>query len=182
MFGTNIEHLLIKLITMKLRLSLFLTILSVSTLSICAQTKGTLPVLNLTDLNGKTVSSADIKKDEKITIISFWATWCPPCKKELNNISEEYTDWQKKYNLKVVAISIDDIKSSNKIKPYMDEHHWNFQVLLDISQDLKRALNIQNVPFTLLLDKNGKIVYTRSGYTEGDEAILEEEIQKISKN
>ncbi|MCS6818459.1 MAG: TlpA family protein disulfide reductase, partial [Chitinophagales bacterium] len=55
---------------------------------------------------------------------------------------------------------------------------WEFDVLLDPNQDLKRELNIQTIPFTLLLDKKGKIVYTHTGYIEGDELVLEEEIKK----
>ncbi len=140
-----------------------------------------LPSVNLTDLKGQTYKSSDIAKDGKVTVISFWATWCVPCKKELNTINELYEDWQSKYDMKLVAISIDDSRSSTKVKPYMDGQRWEFDVLLDINQDFKRALNIQSVPYTLLLDKNGKIVYQHSGYVDGDEIILEEEIMKLSK-
>jgi cytochrome c biogenesis protein CcmG/thiol:disulfide interchange protein DsbE len=140
-----------------------------------------LPSVNLTDLKGQPYKSSDIAKDGKVTVISFWATWCVPCKKELNTINEVYEEWQKKYDMKLVAISIDDSRSSTKVKPYMDGQRWEFDVLLDVNQDFKRALNIQSVPFTLLLDKNGKIVYQHSGYVDGDEIILEEEIQKLSK-
>jgi len=140
-----------------------------------------LPLVNLTDLKGQPYKSSDIAKDGKVTVISFWATWCVPCKKELNTINEVYEEWQKKYDMKLVAISIDDSRSSTKVKPYMDGQRWEFDVLLDVNQDFKRALNIQSVPFTLLLDKTGKIVYQHSGYVDGDEIILEEEIQKLSK-
>ena len=92
-----------------------------------------------------------------------------------------YEDWQKKYDMKLIAVSIDDSRSSTKVRPYADGQRWDFTILLDVNQDFKRALNIQNVPFTLLIDKTGKIVYTHSGYVEGDETILEEEIQKLSK-
>jgi cytochrome c biogenesis protein CcmG/thiol:disulfide interchange protein DsbE len=140
-----------------------------------------LPSINLTDLKGKTYNSLDITKDNKITVISFWATWCVPCKKELNTINEVYEEWQKKYDMKLVAISIDDSRSATKVKPYIDGQRWEFDVLLDINQDFKRALNIQSVPFTILLDQNGKIVYSHSGYVEGDESVLEEEIIKLTK-
>jgi peroxiredoxin len=104
-----------------------------------------------------------------------------PCKKELNTINEVYEEWQKKYDMKLVAISIDDSRSATKVKPYIDGQRWEFDVLLDINQDFKRALNIQSVPFTILLDQNGKIVYSHSGYVEGDESVLEEEIIKLTK-
>lgn len=141
----------------------------------------TLPDLTLTDMNGKQVNVADLGKTGKITVLDFWATWCVPCKKELNNINDLYDDWKKKYNVAVVAVSIDDSRSSTKVKPYAEGQRWTYDVLLDVNQDLKRQLNIQSVPFTVLIDQNGKIVYTHSGYTEGDENILEDAIAALKK-
>jgi cytochrome c biogenesis protein CcmG/thiol:disulfide interchange protein DsbE len=143
--------------------------------------ESSLPNVTLNDMNGKQVNIADLGKTGKITVLDFWATWCVPCKKELNNISDIYDDWQKKYNVSVVAVSIDDSRSTTKVKPYAEGQRWAFDILLDVNQDLKRQLNIQSVPFTLLVDQNGKIVYSHSGYTEGDESILEEEIGKLKK-
>lgn len=141
----------------------------------------TLPSVLLSDMNGKKVNVADYPASGKITILSFWATWCVPCKKELNNMRELYDDWKKKYNVQVVAVSIDDSRNASKVKPYIEGQRLPYEVLLDVNQDLKRALNIQSVPFTLLADSNGKIVYSHSGYVDGDEYILEEEIEKLTK-
>jgi thiol-disulfide isomerase/thioredoxin len=132
-------------------------------------------------MNGKKVNVADYGKSGKITILSFWATWCIPCKKELANMAELQEDWAKKYNTQIVAVSIDDSRNTTKVKPYVDGQRWEYEVLLDVNQDLKRNLNIPSVPFTILVDSEGKIVYTHSGYTEGDEYVLEEQIQKIKK-
>ena len=141
----------------------------------------TLPSITLPDMNGKKVNVADYGKSGKITILSFWATWCIPCKKELANMAELQEDWAKKYNTQIVAVSIDDSRDTTKVKPYVDGQRWEYEVLLDVNQDLKRNLNIPSVPFTILVDSEGKIVYTHSGYTEGDEYVLEEQIQKIKK-
>lgn len=141
----------------------------------------TLPSITLLDMNGKKVNVADYGKSGKITILSFWATWCIPCKKELANMAELQEDWAKKYNTQIVAVSIDDSRNTTKVKPYVDGQRWEYEVLLDVNQDLKRNLNIPSVPFTILVDSEGKIVYTHSGYTEGDEYVLEEQIQKIKK-
>ena len=140
----------------------------------------TLPAVTLSDVNGKKVNVQDLGKTGKVTVLDFWATWCIPCKKELNNISEVYEDWQKKYNVNIVAVSIDDSRSAPKVKPYVDGQRWTYDVLLDVNQDLKRQLNIQTVPFTLVLDQNGKIIYEHSGYTEGDENILEDAIAGLA--
>ena len=140
----------------------------------------TLPNVTLTDINGKKVNVQDLSKSGKIIVLDFWATWCIPCKKELNNINEVYDDWQKKYNVAVVAVSIDDSRSAPKVKPYVDGQRWSYDVLLDVNQDLKRELNIQSVPFTVVLDQTGKIVYSHSGYTEGDENILEDALAGLA--
>ena len=140
-----------------------------------------LPAVTLADVNGKQINVANYGKSGKITILSFWATWCIPCKKELINMSDLYDDWKKKYNLQIVAVSIDDSRNSTKVKPYVEGQRWTYDVLLDVNQDLKRELNIQTVPFMVIVDASGKIVFTHSGYVEGDEYVLEEEIQKLTK-
>jgi cytochrome c biogenesis protein CcmG/thiol:disulfide interchange protein DsbE len=139
-----------------------------------------LPEVSLNDVNGKKINVADYGKSGKVTVLSFWATWCIPCKKELTNVAELYEEWQKKYNVQVVAVSIDDSRSAGKVKPYVESQRWTYEVLLDMNQDLKRALNIQSVPFTVVVDANGKVVSTHSGYVEGDEFVLEEELQKLA--
>jgi peroxiredoxin len=140
-----------------------------------------LPSITLNDMNGKQVNVADLGKTGKITVLDFWATWCVPCKKELNNINDIYDDWKKKYDVSVVAVSVDDSRSVSKIKPYADGQRWSYDILLDVNQDLYRKLGVLSVPFTLVLDQTGKIVYTHSGYTEGDENILEETIAALAK-
>lgn len=147
-----------------------------------AQSKGQkLPSIEIKDLSGSAVDISKYSDNNKLTIISFWATWCTPCKKELNNISEIYEEWVDEYGVELVAISIDDSRSTSKVKTYINGQGWDFDVLLDSNSDLKRALNFQTVPFTLLLDQEGKIVYRHTGYVEGDEYILEDEIAKLTR-
>ncbi len=173
---------------MKKTFALFVVLLSLS--AVFAQTpkvvekfmgEKTLPAITLSDVNGKQINVADYGRSGKITVLSFWATWCVPCKKELTNIAEIYDDWKKKYNVQIVAVSIDDSRSSTKVKPTVEGQRWEYEVLLDANQDLKRQLNIQSVPFTVVVDATGKIAFTHSGYVDGDEFVLEEELQKLSK-
>lgn len=139
----------------------------------------TMPSMMLKDMNGKAINMSDYSKSGKITIISFWATWCSPCKKELNNINEVYDDWKNKYDLVLVAVCTDNARNVQKVKPYVDGQGWEYDIIMDVNQDFQRALNIVQIPHTFLLDKNGKVVYQHSGYVEGDEYALEERIKAL---
>jgi peroxiredoxin len=158
----------------------FLILLTVNVL-LAQDQKQTLPDLNLKDVNGKVVNVKDYSKKGKIVIISFWATWCTPCKKELNNINELYEEWKTKYDIIVVAVSIDNARNVMKVKPYVDGQAWPFDVLLDVNSDMMRAMNVVNPPHTFLLNKDGNIVYSHTGYLEGDEFSLEEKIKALVK-
>lgn len=145
------------------------------------QAQDALPEVTINNLDGKKVNVADFAKDGKITVFSFWATWCSPCKKELNNLVDLYDEWRDEMDIEVIAVSIDDQRNVAKIKPYVDGQGWDYTVLLDTNQELMRALNIQNVPFTLVVDANGEVVYKHSGYVEGDEYELEDKIFELAE-
>ena len=115
-----------------------------------------------------------------VTLISFWATWCSPCKKELNTINEVYQDWQDETGVTLVAVSIDDSKTKNNVPIYVNGKGWEYVVLMDPNGDLKRAMGVNNVPHTFLVNKEGKIVYSHNNYAAGDEEILYDEILKLS--
>lgn len=139
----------------------------------------TMPSIVLKDMNGKPKDMSDYSKNGKITVISFWATWCSPCKKELNNINELYDDWKNKYDLVIVAVNTDNARNTQKVKPYVDGQGWEYDIIMDVNQDFQRALNIVQIPHTFLLDQNGQVVYQHSGYVEGDELALEEKIKAL---
>ncbi len=140
-----------------------------------------LPDLTLYDINGNKVNIADYAKDGKIQVFSFWATWCVPCKEELNNIAEIYEEWKTDYDVEIIAVSIDDAKTKANVKAYAEGQGWTFTVLLDTNKDLQRLLSGQSVPFTVISDKSGNIVDKHTGYIEGDEYELEDKIAKLSK-
>jgi len=141
----------------------------------------TIAKVNVKTLKGKTISTSTFKNDGKPMVISFWATWCSPCKKELNAINEVYEDWIEETGVKLIAISIDDARNKHKVKPYVDSKAWDFEVYLDENQDFKRAMNVNNVPYTFLVDGNGKIVYEHNNYVPGDEDELFEKIKALVK-
>ena len=140
-----------------------------------------LPNINLKDLNGVTKNLSKFSNNGNPIIISFWATWCKPCKAELNTIAEEYDDWTDETGVKLIAVSIDDARSSTRVEPYINAQGQEYLVLLDPNGDLKRAMNVNNVPHTFLVDGNGKIVWDHNNYSPGDEEELYEELVKISK-
>ena len=140
-----------------------------------------LPSVTLKDINGKTVNTAELQNDGKPFIIDFFATWCKPCNRELDAISEVYEDWQEETGVKLFAISIDVAQNVNKVKPLVDNHGWEYDVLLDPNSDLKRALGIQMIPYTLVCDGEGNIVYKHNGYTDGAERELIEKVRELIK-
>jgi thiol-disulfide isomerase/thioredoxin len=162
--------------TKKLLLILFLAIFTnVQT------TLAQLPAVTLKTMDGKTVRTDTLSNDGKPFIIDFFATWCKPCNRELDAIAEVYEDWQEETGVKIFAISIDQAQNINKVKPLVNNHGWEYDVLLDPNGDLKRALGIQMIPFVLICDGKGKIVYKHSGYTDGAETELIDKVRELIK-
>lgn len=140
-------------------------------------TTSELPDISLKNIDGEDINFSDYGKNGKITIISFWATWCKPCIRELKNVSDLLDEWIEEYDVEMVAVSVDDTRNIAKVKPFVAGRGWDFQVLLDPNGDLQRAMNVVNPPVTFLVDKDGKIIYTHVGYVDGDEYELEEKIK-----
>ncbi len=140
-----------------------------------------LPQATVKTPEGKQVSTAEISNQGKPMVVSMWATWCKPCIRELSTIKDSYADWQAETGVKVVAISIDDARNSAKVGPFVQGEGWEYEVYIDENGDLKRLLNVNTIPHTFLLDGNGNIVWQHNGYASGDEDILYELIQKLSR-
>ena len=140
-----------------------------------------LPAVTLKTIDGKTVSVDTLSNNGKPFIIDFFATWCKPCNRELDAIAEVYEEWQKETGVKIFAISVDQAQNIQKVKPLVDNHGWEYDVLLDPNSDLKRALGIQAIPYVLVCDGEGKIVYKHMGYTDGEENELIEKVKEAAK-
>ena len=139
-----------------------------------------LPKVTLKDIEGKTVQTDTIANNCNPLIVAFFATWCKPCDRELKSIDEVYDDWQRETGVRIVAVSIDQAQNINKVKPLVDQNGWRDEVLLDPNGELRRALGIQSVPYTILLDGNGKIVYKHNGYTDGAEFELYKKVKEVA--
>ena len=145
------------------------------------EAKAQLPAVTLKTINGTEVRTDTLSNGGKPFIIDFFATWCKPCNRELDAISEVYEEWQEKTGVKIIAISIDQAQNINKVKPLVSNHGWEYEVLLDPNSEFKRALGCQMIPYTLIVNGKGEIVYKHNGYTDGAETELIEKVRELLK-
>lgn len=138
-----------------------------------------LPEAMVEDINGIRSSTTALENDGAPMIISFWATWCKPCLKELAAIEEVYEDWVDETGVKLIAISVDDSRSAPRVRSFVLGSGWEYEVYLDKNGDFKRAMNVVNIPHTFLLDGEGNIVYQHTSYAPGDEDDLYEKILEL---
>ena len=131
--------------------------------------------------SGKKVAFNQCFEKGKVTIVSFWATWCVPCKKEIKNIREQLPEWKKEADFNFMTVSIDESRTEGLVKSYVKSQGGEFPTFIDHNSDLKRSLNFQNVPFTIIIDKKGKIAFIHSGYEEGGEQEVFEKVLELSK-
>lgn len=143
--------------------------------------QNSLPSVNLKNLKGEQINTSSISNDGKPIVVSFWATWCKPCILELMTINDEYQDWQEETGVKLYAISIDDSRTMNKVAPFVNGKGWEYEVLLDSNGDFKRAMNVNNVPHTFLLNGNGEIVHQHNSFAPGDEQELYNKIVELTE-
>ena len=145
----------------------------------CTSLYAQLPSVKLKTLDGKTIDTSTLSNDGKPFVISFFATWCKPCNRELKAIHEQYEEWQEETGMKVVAISIDQAQNIHKVKPLVDAEEWEYEVLLDPNSEFRRAMGVQMIPHVFIIGGDGKIVESRSGYTDGGEEHLIEKIREL---
>ncbi len=136
-------------------------------------TYAALPDVTLKDINGKEVKIADLSRSGKPIIISFFATWCKPCIRELKAIHELYPDWQDETGVEMYIVSIDEGQDVQRVAPMVNGFGWEYKVLLDPNGTFKRAMNVQNIPHLFVIDSKGKTVYNHVGYTDGGETEIE---------
>lgn len=130
-------------------------------------------------LDGQSVQTSVINNNGKPVIVSFWATWCKPCNRELDAIKDLYDEWQDETGVKLVAISIDDARSAARVKPWVDGKDWPYEVYLDQNKDFARAMNVVNVPHTFIINGEGEIVWQHTSYQDGGEEELIEKVREL---
>lgn len=139
-----------------------------------------LPQTQVKDTKGRSVNTASLSNDGKPFVISFFATWCKPCLRELRAIADVYDDWRDETGMKLFLVSIDDAQNTSKVRPMVDAEGWDYDVLLDPNSDFFRAMGLQAVPHVMVVDGDGRIVHSHSGYTDGAETELIEIIRGLN--
>jgi len=145
-----------------------------------AYSQNSLPKIDVATPTGETVNTSTFTNNGKPMVISFWATWCKPCMRELDAIAEVYEDWQEELGIKLIAVSIDDSRNSGKVGPLSITKGWDYEIYIDMNQDFKRALGVNNIPHTFVIDGKGNIVWQHTGYALGDEDELFEILEKVA--
>ncbi|MBR6193835.1 MAG: TlpA family protein disulfide reductase [Prevotella sp.] len=145
------------------------------------RTSAQLPGVTVKDLSGRSVQTDTLSNGGRPLIIDFFATWCKPCNRELDAISEVYDEWREETGVRLIAVSIDQAQNVHKVKPLVDNHGWEYDVLIDANGDFKRALGIQMIPYVLIVDGQGNIAYKHNGYTDGAEQELIAKVRELIK-
>jgi thiol-disulfide isomerase/thioredoxin len=126
-----------------------------------------LPKTQIKELySGKKIAFNEIFEKNKVTLISFWGTWCVPGKREVRTIAGNMADWKKQADFNYIAIAIDQ-HNEDLARKYARAHGWSFPCYIDPNSDLKRPLNFLALPFIMIIDKRGKVVFTHTGYDDG---------------
>lgn len=141
-----------------------------------------LPTTQIKDLkSGKKVTFNKVVEPGKVTVINVWATWCASCKKEIKNYVLKMPEWKKEVDFDYLTISIDEVRAEGVARGYAISQGWEFPCYIDVNADLKRSLNFQSCPYTLIIDQLGKVVYTHIGYEEGGENDIFERVKQLTK-
>ncbi len=141
-----------------------------------------LPTTQIKELkSNKKVAFNEIFEPGKVTVVNIWATWCVSCKKEIKNYSLKMPEWKKDVDFNYLTISIDEVRAEGVARSYAISQGWEFPCYIDVKADLKRSLNFQSCPYTIIIDQHGKIVYTHIGYEEGGENSIFEKVKEIAK-
>jgi len=136
-----------------------------------------LPDLSVRLLDGKQVRLSELLEECPL-LVSFWATWCAPCKKEMIFLEK----FHQKYNensFRVLAISTDSPKSMSKVKSYIRAKKHTFLVGIDPNQEIAKKMNALLMPTTLILNKDRKVSWYHQGFIPGDEKEIEAQIRAV---
>ena len=141
----------------------------------------TLPSVDVKTFDGKSVNIQEYTTNGKIQLVSLWATWCGPCKVELNALQKVEAEWKEKYDVEIIAITLDNARSLKKAEALAERQKWPYTFFTDAEGTLAGNLGVRGIPYSMLIDQDGNIVSTSEGYFPGYEAEMEKKIKAIVK-
>ena len=149
-------------------------------LAVSAVSAQQLPDVKVENAQGKIISVRDLAQGKPM-IIAYWSIACKPCIQELNAINDALAEWREEAELEVVAVSVDDARLKASAKAIASSRGWEFICVYDENQDLKRAMNVSLTPQSFVVDGEGNIIFSHSGYTPGSEQLLFDKIVELKK-
>ncbi len=144
-----------------------------------ANAQKNIPEAIVQDINGNDINILNYSKDGKPKIISLWATWCGPCRQELNALKKVYPKWKDNYDVEIVAITVDRGRMVARAKSMFEGNGWDYTFMHDKNQELMGKLGITGIPYSILIDKNGEIKSVQTGYFPGYEKELENKLKAL---
>ncbi|MDP2303559.1 MAG: TlpA disulfide reductase family protein [Ignavibacteria bacterium] len=133
-----------------------------------------------TDLDGKSIELNKLL-GKGPTLVSFWATWCKPCMEELDEYQKIYSEFKDK-GFNFIAISTDNEKTIAKVKPFVKSKQFSFTVITDSNSEIARKYYAYQIPYSLIIDKTGTIIYSHTGFMKGDEKKVKNIIENLLAN
>jgi len=137
------------------------------------------PEASLVDQSGNVFELKSHLKNGKPKLISLWATWCGPCRMELNALKKPYPKWKEKYDLEIMTVSVDVPQMVERAKKMFASNEWDYTFLHDKDQALMSKLNLNGIPYSMLLDGEGNIVSVQMGYSPGYEKMIEQKLKAL---
>jgi cytochrome c biogenesis protein CcmG/thiol:disulfide interchange protein DsbE len=150
-------------------------------ISTAAFAQSELPDTQIKDLNtGKKLAFNQAVTPGRVTLVSFWDVTCIPCKREMIAITKKMPEWVKESDFDYMLVSTDGSRTESMARNYIKEKGWTLPSYIDLNQDMRRSLNFQNNPFTIIIDKKGNIAYKHTGYEQGGEEDLWVKIKELN--
>ncbi len=127
----------------------------------------------LKDINGKDVTLSAYK--DKVILLDFWATWCPPCKIEIPGFVDLYNKYQSR-GFVLLGVSMDE--STPEVKPFVHKLKMNYPVLIGSGrQDLEQAFGVIGLPTSFIISRDGRICGQHAGFAPEEQ--FEREIKAL---
>lgn len=146
-----------------------------------ADVKDGIPSAMVKTIDGTEINIADYTGKGKIQIVSMWATWCGPCRMELNELDKVYAEWQDKYDVEIIAVTTDSRRGVVAAKKMFEDKGWNFTFMHDHKGELSRKLKITGIPYSMVIDQKGEVVAKNKGFSPKYVDNLEKKIKKLTK-